>query len=217
MHLEILVEGQAERTALEPILAKLLGPYDHPHTWKIHKHRGVGELPANLNDQPNPRNPTLLHNLPALLRGFGKGLTDDQAVVVLLDLDDKDCMLLKQQLVEILDTCEPVPRVLFRIAIESLEAWFLGDQTAFLKAYPNANMSILSTYQQDAICGTWKLIADAVYHGGSKALKAKGRLFVLEEKRVWAKNIAPLMAIESNASTSFCVFRDGIRRLVQRQ
>lgn len=214
MHLELLVEGQTDLTALSIILPEILGTYGSPHTWRIHKHRGVGELPENSSDKPDPRNPTLLHNLPASLRAYGKSLEDSQAVVVLVDLDDRDCIEFKKSMKDLLIHCSPKPLCLFRIAIEELEAWFLGDKDALSSAYPKANSSVWETYVQDSICGTWELIADAIYPGGVRALKAKGRQAPLEEKRLWARSIAPRMDINNNNSPSFRAFRDGILRLV---
>ncbi len=214
MHLEILVEGQSDLTALSEIIPKIIGPYKNPHTWKIHKHRGVGGLPKNPINKPDPRNPTLLHNLPASLRAYGKSLGDNQAVVVLVDLDDRDCIEFKKSMEGLLHRCNPIPKHLFRIAIEELEAWFLGDRTALLSAYPKSNPSVLSGYKQDGICGTWELLADAIYSGGAEALKAKGRQAPLEEKRIWAKSIAPKMDVNNNLSPSFRAFRNGILSLV---
>ncbi len=214
MHLEILVEGQSDRTALEPILAKILDPYSGPHTWRIHKHQGIGELPKNLVDRPNSKNRTLLHNLPASLRAYGKSLDADSAVVVLVDLDTKNCKIFKSCLIEISDLCNPKPKCLFRIAIEELEAWFLGDEQALLEAYPDAKSNVIESYEQDSICGTWELLADAIYPRGANALRMKGRLSCLAQKRVWAKEIATLMNVETNVSKSFQVFRDGLRQLV---
>ncbi len=213
MHFEVLVEGQADRTALEVLLSKIIGPYNSPHTWRIHKHQGVGHLPADPLTKADPKNPSLLSNLPASLRAYGKSLTDNQAVIVLVDLDVEDCVTLKAALNNLLHYCSPTPKVLFRIAIEEVEAWFLGDRQAVIQAYPRARISALNTYQQDSICGTWELLADAVYPGGCRALKARGRQAAVEEKRRWARDIAPLMDVDENSSPSFRVFRDGVRRL----
>lgn len=218
MHFEILVEEQSARTALEPLLGKILGPYGGAHTWRIHKHQGKGQLPANLDARPNPRDNSLLQNLPASLRAYGRSLREGQAVVVLVDLDrDGDCADLKSRLTKVLGHCEPPPPTLFRIAIEELEAWFFGDPDAVRTAYPNLKSQILDGYIQDSICDTWELFADAVHPGGARALKAAKGYAHLEQKRVWAKNIAPHMNVDHNASPSFCAFRDGLRRMAQAQ
>lgn len=216
MRLEILVEGQSERTALEPLLTKILGPFNQPHTWRIHKHRGIGRLPDNPVVKPNPKDPTLLHNLPSKLRAYSKVLHDDEAVVVLLDLDDHpDCKALKQSLTALLNDCNPGMKSLFRIAIEELEAWYLGDSAALTQAYPSANNNVLAGYVQDSQCGTWEKLADAIYPGGHAALKKQGPMQCLAQKRIWAKEIAPRMDIENNNSMSFRQFCDGLRNLVR--
>ncbi|UCH92116.1 MAG: hypothetical protein JSV88_17710 [Candidatus Aminicenantes bacterium] len=102
---------------------------------------------------------------------------------------------------------------LFRIAIEEIEAWYLGDREAVLSAYPNASKSILENYQPDSIGGTWEKLADAIYPGGSKALINAGWPSAGQEKCKWAEKISPLMNIEKNQSKSFQVFRDGLRAL----
>jgi hypothetical protein len=90
--------------------------------------------------------------------------------------------------------------VLFRIAIEEVEAWLLGDQAALKKAYPLAKDSALNTYGQDSICGTWEKMADAIYPGGSAKLRALGYPLIGEAKSEWAKNISPKMDINTNNS-----------------
>ena len=212
MHFEILAEGQSERTALEPLLTKILGGYRDPHTWRIHKHRGVGVLPTDPALRPDPRNPSLLHNLPSKLRAYAKSLGGDEVVIVLLDLDDRpDCRAFKQELANLLALCNPIPRCKFRIAIEELEAWYFGDRLALVAAYPLADVEVLDTYVQDSQCGTWEKLADAIFPGGHVALKAKGRNQCLEQKRLWARDICPRMDIGNNESPSFKSFRDAIR------
>jgi hypothetical protein len=215
MHLEILVEEQSARTALEPLLAKMLGPYSTPHTWRIHKHQGVGSLPgaAALGDLPDRKNRTLLHNLPSRLRAYRNVPNAQDAVVVLVDLDDKDCAEFERSLVMVADECASDLRVLFRFAIEELEAWFLGDRAAILTAHPTTETAVLDGYEQDSICNTWELLADAVFLGGVRALKGKGRSAPVEQKRLWARDIAPLMDVDHNASPSFRTFREGLKKL----
>ena len=57
MNFEILVEGQGELTTLSILMEKIVGPYGEPHTWKIHKHRGIGKLPDNPKQPPNKHDP----------------------------------------------------------------------------------------------------------------------------------------------------------------
>ena len=132
-----------------------------------------------------------------------------------VDADDKDCMAFKQELIGVLNACNPRPQTLFRIAIEEGEAWLLGDRAAVKSAYPNAKDAVLNSYVQDSICGTWELLADAVYSGGSKLLKKMGYPAAGVAKWDWAGKIAPHLDIDSNGSKSFQVFRDGVRKLAE--
>ena len=176
-------------------------------------YKGIGRLPKNLLGVPNPANRFLLDNLPILLRGYGRSLTDSSAVIVVVDADDKDCIAFKQELLGVLNACNPRPKTLFRISIEEGEAWLLGDRAAVKSAYPNAKDPVLNNYVQDSICGTWEVLADAVHSGGSKLLKKLGYPAAGMTKCGWAEKIAPHMDINNNCSKSLQVFRDGVRNL----
>jgi hypothetical protein len=139
-------------------------------------------------------------------------LTENQVVIVLVDLDDDDRHHLEQKLYSLLAYCNPAPTTSFHFAIEELEAWFFGDKNALLAAYPNAKLDVLSQYQQDSICGTWEMLADAIYLGGVAMLKTQGKSAVQDAKREWAKNIAPKMKVEDNRSPSFQEFYRTILR-----
>ena len=143
-----MVEDQSGRIALEHLLKKILGTNGEVHSWRIHSYKGIGRLPKNLRGVPNPANRLLLDNLPSVLRGYGKGLPDSSAVVVVVDSDDKDCIAFKKELLSVLNVCNPRPKTLFRIAIEEGEAWLLGDRGAIKSAYPNARDAALNDYVQ---------------------------------------------------------------------
>ena len=137
MHFEILVEDASGKIALDILLTKIL-PGNHSSRTICYK--GVGRLPRNLRGQTDPQSRILLDRLPKLLAGYGKSLPDPSwAVVVVVDLDNKDCLTFKGQLVATVNQCNPKPQTLFRIAIEESEAWLLGDRNAVLTAYPKAN------------------------------------------------------------------------------
>ena len=135
------------------------------------------------------------------------------AVIVVVDLDDRDCMAFKQELLDVLRVCNPAPVTLFRIAIEESEAWLLGDRDAVAAAYPNARRAVLDRYVQDSICGTWEVLADAIHPGGAARLKQLGYPVTGAAKCDWAEKIAPHMVLERNRSESFRAFCDGVRRL----
>lgn len=213
MHFEALVEDQSGARVVELFLEKILGPNGQNHSFRIIPYKGLGQLPKNLRDVKKPRHRILLKYLPVLLNGYGKSLPPDQCVLVVVDLDDRDCMGFKCQLLGILEKSKPSPKTLFRIAIEEIEAWLLGDQDAVKKAYPRAKNSALKQYEQDAICGTWEKLADAVYPGGASKLKKLGYPDIGMAKREWAEKIVPFCNIDNNQSKSFQVFRDGVKRL----
>ena len=214
MHFEMLVEYQSGSIALAHILEKILGPNYSEHSWHIHAYRGIGRIPRDLRGVTDPKARILLDRLPSMLQGYGKSLQGTPSVVVVVvDLDDRDCIGFKQDLLNVLNACNPRPNTLFRIAIEEGEAWLLGDRAAVKSAYPNAKDAVLNNYVQDSICDTWEVLADAVYPGGARPLKKLGYPPVGAAKSEWAEEIAPHMDIDSNQSKSFQVFRDGVRNL----
>ncbi len=214
MRFEILIEDASGKIALKSILKKILGPNGQDHTYRIFAYKGIGRIPKNLRGTPDPKTRTLLDQLPKILRAYGKSLqAATSAVIVVVDLDNKDCIKFKNQLLDVLKDCDQQPTTLFRIAIEEGEAWLLGDRNAVKATYPLVKEHVLNTYVQDSICGTWEKLADAVYPGGSHKLKRLGYPLIGQIKCEWARKIAPHLDVESNQSRSFQVFRDGIRNL----
>ena len=131
------------------------------------------------------------------------------------DLDDRCLKTFRRELFAVLNACNPKPETRFCVAVEEGEAWLLGDISALKAAYPRAKEDVLHGYQNDAICGTWELLADAVSSGGSSALRKKGWQAVGREKSDWAEIIAPHMDVDANASPSFRYFRDKLRDLTK--
>ncbi|MEF8730981.1 MAG: DUF4276 family protein [Candidatus Accumulibacter meliphilus] len=212
MHIEILVEDSSGETLLRVLLPRLLGPQGEPHSWRLHAYKGIGRIPQGLLTKADPAKRILLDQLPKLLRGYGRTPGVD-AVVVVLDTDKRDCAAFLAELESAAAACSPAPNTLFRLAIEEIEAWYLGDRDALLAAYPRAKPDVLGKYVQDSACDTWELLADAVYSGGSAAIKKTGWPLPGQVKHEWANRIGPLMDPERNISPSFGKLRDGLRRL----
>ena len=118
---------------------------------------------------------------------------------MVVDLDDKDCPTFKQELLDVLNACDPRPQAVFRIAIEEGEAWLLGDRAAVKAAYPGARDS-LDRYVQDSICGTWEVLADAVHSGGASRLQNLSYRETGTAKCEWAAKIATHMDMDRNRS-----------------
>ena len=210
MHFEFLIEDTSGQRMLEALMPKLLGEYRKPHTWRFHSYKGIGHIPRGLRGQTEPQKRILLDQLPRILNGYGSAYShtpNEYAVFVICDLDDRCLVAFRRELDEILNRCSPQPSTRFCIAIEEGEAWLLGDVCAIRRAYPNVKSSVLDIYQNDSICGTWELLADAVYAGGAKALKAKGWQAIGAQKSIWAEAIAPAIDVERNLSPSFQYFR----------
>lgn len=211
MHFEILIEDRSGELLLESLLPKILGANGDSHTWRTHAYRGAGRLPSDLRGKTDPWKRVLLDRLPRLLAGYGKSYQDQNAaVVIVVDVDNRDCISFKQELVQILEGCHPQPKALFRLAIEEVEAWLLGDRSAVIRAFPRAKANVLNHYVQDSICGTWELLADAVFPGGSAKLKSEGYPRAGEEKCRWATLIGPHIDPDRNLSPSFQAFRSGV-------
>lgn len=214
MHFEVLVEDRSGSIVVDNVLRAVLGGNGDNHSWRTHSYRGLGRLPRGLHGQSDPSSRILLQQLPRIMRGYGNSLSrDSSAVVVVVDLDDRDCMAFKRDLVGVLRECRPSPRAIFRIAIEEIEAWLLGDRKALTAAYPDAKRSVLDGYVQDSVCGTWELLANAVHAGGSAEVKRAGWPAAGQAKCQWAEKIGPLMKPERNRSPSFKAFQDSVRRL----
>lgn len=213
MHIEVLVEDSSGARLIETLLPAVIGPRGDPHSWRVHPYKGIGRLPKGLATKADPAKRALLDQLPRLLVGYGRTPGID-AVVVVLDSDRRNCKAFLKELNVLLNQCRPAPNALFRLAIEEIEAWFLGDQRALLAAYPLAKKDVLDRYRQDSVCGTWELLADAIYPGGSSAVSKIGWPLPGQIKHEWVKQIGPLMDAERNQSASFRKFRDGLRRLV---
>jgi hypothetical protein len=212
MHIEILVEDASGAKLLEAVLPKLLGEHESCHSWRVHPYKGIGRIPTNLYAGGDPAKRILLDQLPRLLRGYGKTPGID-AVVVVLDSDRRTCVDFLSELKALLAGCDPAPTTMFRLAIEEVEAWYLGDRQALQAAYPRAKADVLNRYVQDSVCDTWELLADAVHAGGSAAIKKAGWPLPGQIKCEWAEKIGPLLEPDRNLSPSFGKLRDGLRRL----
>lgn len=213
MHIEVLVEDSSGEKLLEAVLPKLLGEHGAPHTWNMHSYKGIGRIPKNLKSGADVAKRILLDQLPRLLQGYGRTPGID-AVVVVLDTDKRNCVDFLEELKSLAARCNSAPHTLYRLAIEEVEAWYLGDRQALTNAYPRAKADVLNRYVQDSVCDTWELLADAIYPGGSSAIKKAGWPLPGQVKHDWAEKIGPLLDPDRNVSPSFGKLRDGLRRLI---
>jgi hypothetical protein len=193
MHLEFLVEELSAKFALEQLIPKIVGP---DHTFAIRDFGSKYEL---------------MKKLESRFRGYAKRMSDwDARIVVLVDEDRQDCRALKKEIMEMAKRAGIDDKVLCRIVVEELEAWFFGDLEALRKVYPklSASLHTQARYRNpDRIPGgTWehldKLLRQSGYSAGLR-------------KTETAALVARYMDPWNNRSSSFCAFRDGLIRITQ--
>ena len=172
-------------------------------------------LPENCSFRVHPfkSKQDLLRKLVKRLRGYHRWLPPDWRIVVLVDRDLQDCQELK---VELEDTAlsSRLPtrsrpggdawRVVNRVVIEELEAWYFGDWEAVQAAYPRVSPRIprQAPYRDpDAIRGgTWEAFERIL----QRHRYYKGGLKKVEAARTIGEHIGPAR----NCSRSFTVFFD---------
>ncbi len=220
MHFEILVEDLSGKIMLASLIPMIIGA-DPANTFRIIHYRGCGSLPSDLKVNQAADKRALLNQLPRLLIGYSRAFQNavsDNAVIVVCDLDtrDKDTFLARlNQMRDEAAAATSVPlTVRFCLAIEEGEAWLLGDWEAVKQAYPQTKASVFRKYQNDAVCGTWEMLADMICPGGSAKLKAEGHSLLGQAKCEWAEKISPLMDISRNKSPSFNVFKSALESLL---
>ena len=197
MHLEILVEEESAEAALALLVPRVLPGV----SFAIHPHRGK---------------PALLTALPGRMLGYSNWAERNEArIVVLVDRDAQDCHKLKQKLEEAarqagLVTKSAAPAgapftVVNRLAIEELEAWFLGDVQALCAAFPGVPQSLgarRAFRDPDAVAGgTWEALRRELRRAGHQP---GGKIEI-------ARQVATHMDPARNTSASFRFFCETLR------
>jgi Domain of unknown function (DUF4276) len=185
-HFEIFVEEQSMEAFLMGLLPRLL---DGKAGFAIHVYQGKNDL---------------LTKLPDRLKGDIHWMPEPWRIVVVIDRDDDDCVVLKKHMEKI---AANIPlRVINRIAVEELEAWYFGDWDAVRQVYPRVAASIPEKrpYRDvDAIVGgTWEAFERELQSAGY----FNGGLRKLEIARELGKVVDP----HGNRSLSFRFFRDAL-------
>jgi hypothetical protein len=217
MHFEILVEDVSGKRAVDILVPKIL---NSDVTYRVIAYKGIGRLPKGLKPNADASKRILLDQLPRLLNGYGNA-QPDSFIIVVCDLDKNEKALFLNELNSLLNKCNSKPKAYYCLAIEEIEAWYLGDLNAIRVAYPYAKDSILSSYINDSICGTWELLADAIYKGTNKGQRKSGHELLMEkgwqevgaEKSRWAETITPYMNTDENKSPSFDYFKRTLQEI----
>jgi len=160
MHVDFLLEEPSAEAALNQLLPRLL-PND---TWHCIPHRGKDAL---------------LMRLPALLKNYARRFGHEPELRLVLMMDaDANCKKAKQKLEKLaadaqLLTKTTAPsgqpfRVVTRLAIAELEAWFLGDRSAIQSAYPRVHPHHFKGLlrEVDALPDAWETLHRVLQRGG---------------------------------------------------
>ena len=217
MHFQFLIEDPSGEAMVKLLMEKVHEEYPEI-TMDYKGFHGIGKFPQKKGTAKEIKTGKLLNDLAVYLDGFNKSFIKipnyPVAVFVVVDNDDNNPAEFRKKLEEVAQKKNITIDHVFCLAIEEMEAWLLGDETALFAAYPKAKRNIYQTYVQDSICGTWEKLADVIYPGGSLRMKkdnpsGKG---IGKIKMEWATNIGARMDLNNNASPSFNFFVDEIRK-----
>ena len=180
MKLIFLLEEPSMKYLLDELLPRILPP---DVTFQTIPHHGKRDLERSI-----PRKP----------RGWKE--PGDIRFVILHDQDTKDCVSLKQELLQL---CAVTDRpCLVRIACQEMEAWYFGDIDALCAAYDRPKLR--------EVIGKKKFrVPDAIPDPKEELY----RLIPEHQQISGAKRVAPHMDIERNTSASFQQVVRGVRRL----
>jgi hypothetical protein len=196
--LELLLEEESSERAMRNLVPKIVKPGTR---YDIRFFQGKSEL---------------LKNLPNRLNAYTQQSNlSDLRIVVLVDRDNDDCQKLKADLERIARKSGFISRtaagkgnlyqIVNRIAIEELEAWFLGDIEALLVAYPRLNQAFKHirnkkefNYPDIVSGGTWETLQKILQRAG---YYPQG-LLKLEAARKISQHMEP----SRNKSRSFQLF-----------
>ena len=205
--LEVLVEGISDVPTIRNILEKKFN-LKEGEDFAIHSHCGRGNLPIDPHATSVPKHLGLLDQLPSKLRVYAKRPPQTVVVLVIVDTDDTPCVELLHDLNTMLEALSEKPQVLFRMAIEEIESWFISDVNALRSAYPKRlDKSVLKGLEPDAIVGAWEKLAKALKFDESSAGPGV--------KLGWAEKISPHLNLDQPRSPSLRKFIEGVDRLVK--
>lgn len=221
MHFQFLIEDSSTEKLIIHIMHKLVEQYaDKEITFDIKLFSGIGYL-SNSGTITERKGKGLLNSLPSYLRGFDKKLSGmpKAMIVIVLDNDKRNVDVFQQELDNVVHINVVRTDCSICIAVKEMEAWLLGDEKAILEAYPKmAKKKSYREYQQDGICDTWEVLADAVYKGGLVALQKKARNEYSEigkAKCEWANEIGKRMNLNNNKSPSFQRFISTLKAKIE--
>lgn len=218
MHIEVLCEDKSGSVVLEHIIATWLADRKSVCSFEIRAHRGKGKLPNDYMAKPMRFASGLMDLLPAKVRAYAEIFRpEDLFLIIVMDSDDESADKIYVDLERVVQKFgQRIPYVI-GVSVEEMESWLLGDRQALLKAFPEIHRTVLDNYEQDSICGTWEVLARAIYGREAERLIRIGYPAVGQYKYEWASRIAPFMQLEQNQSPSFQKFLKKLNRIMNKQ
>ena len=220
MYFQFLVEDQSTKILIEQLMEKLQRTITTEDIfYDIKSFHGIGHL-RKTGSVKQQKTGMILNDLPQIMRGIGKALQNmdnKAAMIVVLDNYKNDPEELMIRLKKISNENMILTDHEFCVAIKEMEAWLLGDKLAIERAYPNVRKTAWKDYEQDGICDTWEVLANAVYPGGLSALKkraAQTYATIGIAKCEWAERIGSEMNLHENRSPSFNRFINNVVKRV---
>lgn len=124
--IEILVEEPSMENVLNILLPQILPEgYTLGVNCFVRPHQGKSDLQKSI-----PKKVQAYQNFPQQV-----------LLIVIHDQDSNDCILLKENLIQIITQINPNQPYLIRIACKELENWYLGDMPAIEQVYPKFKAS----------------------------------------------------------------------------
>lgn len=218
MHIEVLSEDKSGSVVLKNIMSKYLQNHTLNHSCSVRPHRGKGHYPADFMLKPAKFASGLMDLLPAKVRAYADVYKSNELLlVIVMDSDDEPFEKVYLSLERIVRKFGNGLPYVIGISVEEMESWLLGDRQAVAQAYPNAPLAAIEDYRQDSICGTWEVLAEAIYGNSADRIIKIGYPAIGQYKYEWAARISQFMEIERNRSPSFKRFIRQLERILLRQ
>lgn len=220
MYFQFLTEDKSTEVLVEQIMNKLKEAYPQKELfYDIKSFHGIGHLKKQGNAQQQ-KTGMLLNDLFPIMRGIGKALlqVEHAVIIVIMDNDKNDKTAFRNELNQMAVSNMVLADHEFCIAVKEMEAWLLGDVKAIEAAYPNARKSAWKEYEQDGICDTWEVLANAIYPGGLTELRKKAAGTYKQigiVKCEWARMIGAQMSLTENASPSYHFFVESLTKRIE--
>ncbi|MDD3959367.1 MAG: DUF4276 family protein [Clostridiaceae bacterium] len=217
MRFEVLTEDRSGAVMVSRLMSKIIDPLVSDYNIRIRPHRGRGDVPSNPYQAPKAQASGLLDLLPAKLRAYDRVFAGSETVlVVIMDSDYHSPGELRDRLISLCRKHAPALHSVVGLCVEETESWLIGDKSALMRAYPEANMSVLDEYRQDSVCGTWEILCRSILGAKAERVIRVGYPAIGQYKHDWAQRISEYMEPDRNASPSFQRFRSYLSYMIEK-